>query len=398
MNISGGVAMYYWICAILLMMVFVASANTETYYVATDGKAENDGSNEKPWPSVEYALSQVGGGHTIIVKPGIYRGPIQIAKQYAGTQEAPTVIKSEIKWQAVIIGAPYHVISNADGCDWVVVDGFEVMGGRYDGIKMNGDHNTVRNCWVHNNKAMGIAMHDQNGGVIESNLIEFNGNHIQFDHGVYASGDGLTFCCNIIRHNASYGLHLYPSIRNSVVADNLVYGQVRDRGIIVACPPGGGGNTIVNNTVVEDQPLAIWSGKGEVVANNILVGKGEVFLFQDDTQDVLVDYNLCEPGSERQGPHGITGDPMFVDGGKGVFWLKEGSPAIGKGALQHARPTDFWGRYRPEEQPPDLGALPFVPFLATRQVRDDWDHGWAYHRHSGMLPDFWSLASLRGVE
>ena len=44
----------------------------------------------------------------------------------------------------------------------LLVDGFEVMGGRYDGIKMNGDHNTIRNCWVHNNKAMGIAMHHQN--------------------------------------------------------------------------------------------------------------------------------------------------------------------------------------------------------------------------------------------
>ena len=48
--------MYYWICAILLIMVLVGSANAEIYYVTTDDEAENDGSNEKPWPSVEYAL------------------------------------------------------------------------------------------------------------------------------------------------------------------------------------------------------------------------------------------------------------------------------------------------------------------------------------------------------
>lgn len=388
--------MYYWICAFLLITVLVTSASAEKYYVATDGEAENDGSNEKPWPSVEYALSKVGGGHTIIVKPGIYRGPIQIAKQYAGTAIRPTVIMSEVKWQAVIIGAPYHVISNADGCDWVVIDGFEVMGGRYDGIKVNGDHNAVLGCWVHNNKAMGIAMHNQKGGFIERNLIEFNGDHIQFDHGVYASGEGHKFLSNIIRHNAGYGLHLYSSIKNSVIANNLVYGQVHGRGIIVACPEGGGKNVIVNNTVVDDQAITIWNGDGEVVANNILVGNTEVFWFDDDTQNVLIDYNLCHPGSERQGPHGLAGDPGFVDPGKGVFWLRENSPAIGRGASDHAHDTDFWGRYRSKDQPPDLGAFPFVPFLMTDQVRANWDHGWAYHRHSGMLPDFWSLASLRG--
>ena len=232
--------MYNWIWMSLFVAAVATSADAGYYYVATDGEEDNDGSTEKPWHSVEYALSKVGGGKTIIVKPGIYRGPIQIAKQYAGTEEKPTVIKSAAKWQAVVIGAPYHVISNGDGCDWVVIDGFEVLGGRYDGIKMNGDHNTVRNCWVHNNKAMGIAMHNKKGGVIENNLIEFNGNHIQFDHGVYADGEELTIRGNIIRHNASYGLHLYPSIKNSVIANNLVCGQIRRRGIIVSCPEGGG--------------------------------------------------------------------------------------------------------------------------------------------------------------
>lgn len=383
--------MYYCICVVLLMMVMVSSAGAEEYYVATDGAEDNDGSSEKPWPSVEYALSKVGGGHTIIVKPGIYRGPIQIAKQYAGTEESPTVIKSEVKWQAVIIGAPYHVISNGDGCDWVVIDGFEVMGGRYDGVKMNGDHNTVRNCWIHNNKAMGIGMHNKKGGVIESNLIEFNGNHVQFDHGVYASGDGHTFRNNIVRHNAGYGLHLYSSIKNSVIANNLVYGQMRGRGIIVSCPDGGGKNTIVNNTVVDRQSLTIWNGDGEIVVNNILVGDEEVFFFNKSTQNVTIDYNLCNPPSERQGQHGITGDPGFVDAGKGVFWLREDSPARGKGSPQYAPAMDFWGRIRPKDQPPDIGALTFVPYLATEEVRADWDYGWAYHRHSGMLPDFWAL-------
>jgi len=176
---------------LILVGLAVTTAGAESFYVAVDGRPENDGSLTKLWPSVEYALSQVGGKHTIIVKPGIYRGPMQIAKQYAGTKERPTVIQSEVKWQAVIIGAEYHVISNDDGCDRLVIDGFEVMGGRYDGVKMNGDYNVVRNCWVHNNKAMGIAMHNQKGGVIENNLIEYNASGPLYGHGVLCRWRGV---------------------------------------------------------------------------------------------------------------------------------------------------------------------------------------------------------------
>ena len=410
----------FWrtIFAVVIAAITIA-ANAGTYYVATDGKPENDGSRAKPWPSVEHALSRVGGGHTIIVKPGLYRGPIEIAKRYAGTEAQPTVIKSEAKWKAVVFGAEYHVISNSDGCDWVTVDGFEVMGGRYDGVKMNGDHNVVRNCWVHNNKSMGIAMHNQKGGIIENNLIEFNGDHVQFDHGVYADGDGLTVRGNVVRHNASFGLHLYPSIKNSRIENNLVHGEVRRRGIIVSCPEGGGKNVVVNNTVVEDQPLTIWNGDGEVVVNNILVAErgDEAFSFDNGTTNVLLDYNLTVPSVAADvrrrtffGPHNLTGDPRFVDPTRGVYWLRADSPAIGKGSAQYAPPTDFWGRSRPQnrlagaqhsalrtqDSTIDLGAFVFEPILTGKQVRADWDSGWPYHRHGSKagLPDLWALRAI----
>jgi len=379
---------------IVALTLAASLASAETYYVATEGREDGDGSKEKPWPSVEWALSQVGGGHTIVVRPGLYRGPLEIAREYAGTKERPTIIQSEVKWQAIVVGAPYHVISNADGCDWVVIDGFQAQGARYDGIKMNGDYNVVRNCWVHNNQAMGVAMHNQTGGVIENNLIEFNGSHIQFDHGIYADGDGLLLRGNVVRHNASYGLHLYPALKNSVIVNNLVYGQVRRRGIIVACPEGGGQNQIVNNTVVEDQPLTIWNGNGEVVVNNVLVAReGEPVAFNEQTRNVLVDYNLCVPLSAHQGPHGVTGDPLFVEPGRGLFWLRPDSPAIGRGSPEHAPDTDFWGRPRAPDRPPDLGAFPFVPALASKEARARWEYGWTYFRHGegGTIPDFWAV-------
>src|SRR5262245_19715660 len=380
--------------AVLLAPLSHSIAIADTCYVATDGKADGDGSKDKPFSSVEAALGKVGGGHTIIVKSGVYRGPIQIARRFAGTKETPTTIKAEIKWKAIIIGSSGHVISNDDDCHWVTVDGFQVQGARYDGIKMNGDHNVVRNCWVHNNQAMGVAMHNKRHGFIENNLIEFNGSHIQFDHGVYSDGDDLVIRGNVVRHNASYGLQLYPSLKNSVIANNVVHGQVRRRGIIVACPKGGGQNRIINNTVVEDQPLTIWGGDGELVANNILVGRGGEALFLDQqTRNVSADYNLCVPKSERQGAHGVTDDPMFVEAARGLFGLRAESPARGKGNPEHAPATDFWGRPRARGQPPDLGAMPFVLELASPQARKRFEGSWAYYRHGsgGTIPDLWVL-------
>jgi parallel beta-helix repeat protein len=294
-------------------------------------------------------------------------------------------------WRASVVAwvALTAIIADA-GTYYVATDGKP----ENDGVKLNGDHNVVRNCWVHNNKSMGIAMHNKRGGTIENNLIEFNGDHIQFEHGVYADGDGLTVRGNVVRHNASYGLHLYPSIKNSRVENNLVYGQVRRRGIIVSCPEGGGKNVVVNNTVVENQPLTVWNGDGEVVTNNILVAEGpDVVAVNEDTQNVVADYNLCVPKSKHQGPHGLTADPRFVDATKGVFRLRQDSPAIGKGSPQYAAARDFWGRERPKDRSPDLGAFAFEPLLTGNRARGGWDGGWAYHRHGNKagLPDPWTL-------
>jgi hypothetical protein len=77
--------------AVMLFAMAAGVSQAGTYYVATDGSAANEGSAEHPWPTVNYALEKVGGGNTIIVKPGVYSG-VMINKGYAGTAEHPTVV------------------------------------------------------------------------------------------------------------------------------------------------------------------------------------------------------------------------------------------------------------------------------------------------------------------
>lgn len=370
-----------------------APAAGAAYYVAVDGRPENDGSQAKPWPTVEFALSKAGPGNTIIVRPGIYRGPIDLRNLPGATVDRPTVVKAEVKWKAVINGAHSDAI-NVVNCPGIVIDGFEVAGAMASGVNMNTDFGTVRNCWVHNIAHMGIASHHHRGVRIEANLIEFNGCNIQFHHGVYADGEKLTVCRNIVRHNSGYGLHLYPSIQDSTVSQNLVYGHVRQAGIIVACPEGGGRNVIVHNTVVGNHgSIAIWRGNGEQVFNNILVSAGDVLSFTYGTKNVTADYNLCRPDVAHQGSHSVSADPQFVDPNRGVFWLGPESPAIGGGTPAHAPATDFWGHPLRPGKRPDLGAFAFVPSLAAKGARVGW-HGWPYRfaaKGEMELPDPWEL-------
>jgi parallel beta-helix repeat protein len=358
-----------------VLVVLVSAARAGTYYVATDGKPDNNGSHEKPWPSVNMALEKVGGGNTIVVLPGEYRDPIFIKDAYSGTEQSPTVIRSEEKWKAVFVGATAANISSGDRVKWLTIDGLESFGARSLGIVLHGSHLTVRNCWLHHNCWVGLGM-GWDDLLIENNLIEFNGGHVQFDHGIYANGDRLTIRGNIVRHNSSYGLHLYDHLTNSLIANNLVYGN--NRAGIIACPKGGGHNRILNNTLVG--PLDIWNPGDDLVANNILVADHDPI-----GKGWRADYNLCWPTrSNNDGPHGISADPGFLAAGMGVYWLKKDSPAIGKGSMEYALPTDFWGRPRPKGQPPDLGAFTYEPSLLEPQTRAAWHCGWGYGRVPGL--------------
>ena len=392
------------ICA-LLLLCFVTSRHGEgfpaprkegrTYWIAPGVKPGGNGSRERPFHSLGTALDQAGGGNTFIFRPGLYRGPLTVGKQYAGTEKVPTVLKSLVKWKAVIFSSEHHGISNGDNCDWLVVDGFEVSGARMDGIKLSGDHNTVRNCHVHNNAFQGIAMHAKKSGILENNLVEFNGCHIQFHHGIYASGDALILRNNIIRHNSGYGLHMHGGLRKSVIANNVIcgHGKGYSGGILLDCPRGGGQNRIINNTIVKNGTgIRIINGKGEVIVNNIFWNNDRALLFRD-TANVHADYNLIEPRAKdiRKSKHDVEGDPHFLHADRDMYWLRKGSSCIGKGNGSKAPSKDFWGRPNKRKQT-DLGAFAYDPELEKEHARKGWHNDWSYRFAYDLqydLPDLW---------
>ncbi len=244
-----------------------------SYYVSPSGNTTNSGTQSSPWPSVSYALGKVGGGHTIILEPGTY-APFCVTVGYAGTSASPTVIESQYKWQAVINGTLNPSVegiatesSTAGTADYVTLNGFKVIDAGTFGVNLGGNDDILENCWVTGSTLTGVLSSGNNTSIL-NNLIEDNGTSTQLDHGLYASGSGLTVSGNIIRHNAGYGMQLYPNIQNSTISGNLVYGQLAEADIVIS--GASSTNTMTNNIILDDpdggitfsgsNPISAWSG------------------------------------------------------------------------------------------------------------------------------------------
>ena len=391
------------IAIIVILLASCSDVLAGTYWISPKGRPSGTGSQANPFPSVEMALRNTTGGDTLVFGPGIYLGAqITLTSRHAGSPQRPTVLKSEQKYQAVLHGSAIHNVCIKDGCDWVIIDGFESSGAGYTGIKSDADYTVIRNCRIHNNALQGIEAHGVLGTVIENNLVEYNGEHVQFCHGIYADGDKLTIRNNIIRFNSGWGLHLYPSIANSKIENNLISGNDR-WGIALYSKPQVGSNRIVNNTIVlNGNGIAVKNGRDEIIANNIIVDNtGRQFEKAEPIENldrghsgkgrIMIDYNLCLPRFKGAGPNGISADPLFLDMKKNTFYLRRGSPAIAKGAARYAPDQDFFNRSLPQGKAPDLGCFAYDPSLLLDQARADWYYQWPFlfKGKSKTMPDLW---------
>jgi parallel beta-helix repeat protein len=395
-----------------VVLIFLLASGILTaaeYWISADGPASGIGSQTEPFPSIRKALEKVGGGHTFIFKPGYYNeGQINIWPQYSGSPEHPTILKSQEKYGAILHGSTCHNIYVKENTNWVIIDGFVSSGADSTGIKSNGNYTVIRNCWILNN-AQGIEAHSVKGSVIENNLIEFNGRHIQFDHGIYADGDSLIIRNNIIRFNSGFGLHLYSSISNSRIENNLVYGNNRP-GIGVFGDGDIGKNIIINNTVVRNgSGIYLNKAKSDVVYNNIVVENISTWRWDNETsanivaEDIVVDnpvdpnslkidYNICSVKSKYCGSHTILGNPLFLRKMKGLFYLNLNSPAIGSGSSDYFAKRDFFGNER-NVKAIDMGCFAFDKALLDQGYRKEWYLEWPYHYRDknavSRIPDLW---------
>jgi parallel beta-helix repeat protein len=381
------------IIAVFLIVLFnLCELFAATYWVAPNGRLLGTGTENDPFPSIDRALDKVGGGNTFIFKPGVYPGnQITLYPKHSGTPQKPTVLKSQYKYKARLNGSLYHNIYVLENCNWVIIDGFESSGSK-TGIKSGADYTVIRNCWIHNNAVCGIECHDVNGTIIENNLVEFNGKHPKWGHGMYVDGENIIIRNNIVRYNSATGLAVAPKISDSTIENNLV-NRNHSWGV---CLRSGGNNRLINNTIANNRyGIVIGDGLNEIVVNNIIWKNGTIIPIiareGSDLEKVKMDYNLLYPTSKYSGPNSISSDPLFLEEKKDVYYLSKNSPAIGKASSQYTPSKDFFGRDIEPNKPLDLGCYQYEPFLLTPEAREGWFGQWPFCFSRGDPPDLWKL-------
>lgn len=356
---------------LFLLALPVVGAQAATLYVSTQGNDANSGTSTQPLRTIPRAYGLATAGTTIMVAPGVYTDyqsgwGLHLGKN--GTASSPIVLKSQVKWGAVIDGQNtsdrYQAIY-LDG-SYNIVDGFEIRNGPEGGISIWGSGNQILNNHIHHNGTRASSSGLGQDGIYSSQTTANNryiGNFIRdngrsgsnLDHALYLCGDNEWVINNVLLRNAAWGLHIagYSTVSNLKAYNNVIAHNGKG-GIMIWMAVSG--VEIKNNIIFQNSQYGLTSfdahGSGVVVDRNLVYGNSSG------------NYNFAAGGSDYSYSLGttISSAPQFVDSSRATFdaELSTSSPAIGAGLnLSSIFTTDINGATRPASGAWDLGAYAY---------------------------------------
>lgn len=398
----------------------VLPARSATFHVSGQGDDNGDGSEQRPFKTVNRGVRDLRPGDTLLIHEGFYTERADAQDQagvrvaLSGTRENPITIKSASEKRPVITSASWGTIRVQDSCH-VVIDGLEVtttpimFEGKTsnvgNGISAERSHHiTIRNCiargcggngigsmhsdyiTVVGNQAIGNAfeMKWQGSGIslyqhrdfdripgirniVSGNICYLNENKVPTDSGEFTDGNGIIV--DDFRNSQGDGPHInYQG--STVISDNLCYNNggrgihvfLSDRAAILNNTVHGNGRTL--NNVGE---LSVWYARDIQVVNNIASSRPHgCALSIEGGSSIGVWKNIFHAGSvaPQWMPGNTVADPRFVNPGEDAgadFRLQSGSPAIDAADAGRASSGfDLLGIKRPFGAAPDAGAYEWV--------------------------------------
>ena len=313
---------------IIIFAICAMNVSAITRYVSPDGNNEGSGTESDPWKTIQYGVSQIQGGDTLLVKEGIYEEPNIVINgnerpEFSGSPESMTTIMAmgEVHWMTESRGYP---VINLKNLQYIKVDGFKITEQEIDkAISME----NCSFCIICNNQcrvAMAVryqAKTEVHGiyllncsycSVENNNCSDMLGYGYtkKIGGGTYYRGlcSGITVskggyndvignrCCNNTQcefSTTAYGI-LIESSDNNTVKDNYCAGQearggsAGGNGHTYAMRVSGSDNQIINNYLSckdgsKDHTLLTVSPKGHsVFIGNIFAGDDNVSFAGDN--------------------------------------------------------------------------------------------------------------------
>lgn len=234
--------------------------NEPAIFVAQDGDDSWPGTIDQPLRTIQKGADLVTAGETVYVREGVYTERVMI--RHSGTPDSPITVAAFPGETPVIDGQyklPTHV-SGWGGCNdtvspptcfnyghlvgiegnYIVLDGFEIRHSLGRGIavyKYNGSPTEaiIKNNNVHDNRDVGILMHEASNIIVENNDISYNSNFATHDRSagelnwsagaVSVRSDNIIYRGNTIHNNWGEGVITgnYSGSTNIIIEDNIFY-------------------------------------------------------------------------------------------------------------------------------------------------------------------------------
>jgi hypothetical protein len=329
------------------------------FYVSPSGADGNTGSQSAPWKTLGKAMSTLKAGQTAYLRAGTYEEAIggscgssynTLSWKGSGSSSAPitilgypgeekqAIVKTRIQMEGSWLKLGNMVIEHNNAYDG---DTAACLGSRAIGI--SGPDNEVSGLEIRNIGETGVLFHSGSlrGKALRNYIHDVGRENTNQDHGFYVQGSGHLIANNVVvRPRGGYGIHLYSSPSNVIVAQNTVIGSVVRSGILVDTT--GTGIIVVNN----------------ITAFNVNYG----ILVKKCASGCVYDKNLAY-GNSSGATSGsgitntLTSNPLFVNSAADNYRLQSGSPAINTAVGAYSYTPDLDGVARPVGTGPDLGAF-----------------------------------------